>query len=230
MPLFGLHGPSKEINQSLVRLAIQSTPAIFLDSAECTNIHLFPDISTEKFNQLYIVPGESLYRFKPTLLKLSSFAKQIGTNQIFISTSNHLFDYDNKKETEQILTQCWAIINWLANNFQVTVGIIPNTLHDQLSKKYQMGHTIWSQRINSDLILNELQQFGKALSIEDRIIFSQLIQKPLKHLGSITYVSSQQTWAFLLLSILIEQQKIIMKNERLVNGHVSEQKSDNSLD
>jgi hypothetical protein len=64
--------------------------------------------------------------------------------------------------------------------------------------------------MNSDIILQELQQFARALPEADRKIFLQLLKEPLKHLGSISYASSFHTWAFLLVCIILEQEKKIM--------------------
>ena len=90
-----------------------------------------------------------------------------------------------------------------------------------------MGHTTSSQRIVADLLLKELSQFAKVLRKEDRETYLNLIKEPLKHLGSISYVSSQQTWAFLLLAILLEQQK---KYERLAIRCIPEQQQDCVMD
>ncbi|MFH1511093.1 MAG: hypothetical protein ABIF10_05350 [Candidatus Woesearchaeota archaeon] len=76
-----------------------------------------------------------------------------------------------------------------------------------------MGHTVWSQRIVSDMILDELSSFAKALRGEDRVVFEEMLKKPLKHFGSISYASSYHAWAFLLLAILLEQEKKLKQFE-----------------
>ncbi|MBU0615322.1 MAG: hypothetical protein KJ601_04475 [Nanoarchaeota archaeon] len=86
-----------------------------------------------------------------------------------------------------------------------------------------MGHTVWSQRIVSDIVLNELKDFGKALREDDRHVLVKLLKEPLKHLGSISYANSIDVWAFLLLSILIEQEKKI----EILNRRIQEGKQDN---
>lgn len=57
------------------------------------------------------------------------------------------------------------------------------------------------------MILDELSGFARALRGEDRAIFEEMLKKPLKHFGSISYASSYHAWAFLLLAILLEQEK-----------------------
>jgi len=88
-----------------------------------------------------------------------------------------------------------------------------------------VGHTVWSQRIVADIILNELKSYGKALNNEDQLIYSRLLKEPLKHLGSVSYTSSLNAWAFLLLSIMVEQEKRIRQLEEtyVADGHLQEQ-------
>jgi len=89
-----------------------------------------------------------------------------------------------------------------------------------------MGHTVWSQRIVCDIILSELKAYGKALRGEDRIIYERLLKEPLKHFGSISYANSIHAWAFLLLSIMIEQKK----NESLVDGCLEKREPNYTMD
>ena len=77
----------------------------------------------------------------------------------------------------------------------------------------EVGHTVTSQRIVTDMMIAELAQFGKALRDEDREVYNRLLKEPLKHLGTISYTSSMHTWAVLLLSVLLEQQKKIDRLE-----------------
>ena len=75
-----------------------------------------------------------------------------------------------------------------------------------------MGHTVLSQRMMVDIILSELTDYGKALREEDRIIYNKMLKKSLKKVGAISYTSSSNVWAFILLSILLEQEKRIEKS------------------
>jgi len=76
-----------------------------------------------------------------------------------------------------------------------------------------MGHTVWSQRIVCDVLLGELKSFGKALRKEDRDVFESLLKIPLKHFGAISYADSFHAWAFLLLTIALEQEKRLRQME-----------------
>jgi len=90
-----------------------------------------------------------------------------------------------------------------------------------------MGHTVQSQRQVLDLLMKELEHYGKALYKEDREVFEHVLAYPLTKIGSISSASSFHVWAFLLLSIIIEQEKKIQQLEehhaRLAYGHLPKQ-------
>jgi hypothetical protein len=96
-----------------------------------------------------------------------------------------------------------------------------------------MGHTVWSQRIVLDTILHELQQYGRALRQDERIVYNNMLKLPLKHFGSISYANSFNAWAFLLLSIMLEQQKKMSEMEesyeRLAHGRLPEGELDSPV-
>ncbi|MFH2021521.1 MAG: hypothetical protein ABIJ34_08980 [archaeon] len=76
-----------------------------------------------------------------------------------------------------------------------------------------MGHTATSQRQVSDAIIRELHEYGRSLRIEEMPAYERLLAKAKIHFGSISFVSSYNTWAFILVSILLEQEKEIMHLE-----------------
>lgn len=217
--LFGIRGSRREVNAEILSRALESSPSLFVDAANCANIHALP--ADPRFKDVFVVPTESLYRFKPTLLRLPVLADQLGTSNIFISAIPHLFDFDNEYETKLVIEQCWRIIDWVARKFNVTVGIVPGSVHEVLFRgSYEMGHTVWSQRMNSDSILSDLERFGRSLGKDERLIYSRLLKRPLKHLGSISYASPYHTWAFLLLTMMLEQEKRLEEVERLAFGRI----------
>jgi len=76
-----------------------------------------------------------------------------------------------------------------------------------------MGHTSWSGRIATDELVRELMLYGRALRASERELYEKLLKESFKHIGSISYASSMHMWAFLLLSIILEQEKRIKKLE-----------------
>jgi hypothetical protein len=94
-----------------------------------------------------------------------------------------------------------------------------------------MGHTVWSQRITLDVILGEMKDYRKALAADDRAVFEQMMKGPLKHYGSISYAGSFHAWAFLLLSIMLEQEKRLrrLEYEGMADGCVQEEELDSAV-
>jgi len=74
-----------------------------------------------------------------------------------------------------------------------------------------MGHTAWSGRIATDEMIRELMLYGKSLRKKDRELYEDMLKEAFKHIGSISYASSMHMWAFVLLSIILEQEKKIEK-------------------
>ena len=213
MTIYGIFGlKTQKINYQLIKQALQRAPALFIDSANCTNPHLFTDFELIQLCNLEIIPAESLYRFKPTIQSLANTKHNI----IFIATFNHLFDFDNKEENANVFEACWNHIAHIAKTKDVYMAIQENTIHHTLAQKYgvkPMGHTASSERIVTDSLLQELTDYSKALRADERLIYARMLKVPLKHFGSISNASSLHTWALLLLSIQLEQQKQLMRLE-----------------
>lgn len=209
--LVGIRG-SYALNYMLTTMALKFTPALFIDSANCSDIHRFNHFPMENYIGLHIVPAESLYRFLPTIKSIPELVERTNSRAVFITTFTHLFDYDDEVEVNDVFNNAWELLRNLGKEYNIFVGIEKGSIHESISKckimdADKMGHTINSQRIETDMLLNELKQFGKALKKEDKEIFDELIKHPLKHLGSISYASSVNVWVFFLLSVLIEQEK-----------------------
>ncbi len=69
------------------------------------------------------------------------------------------------------------------------------------------------------MILSELHSYGKALREDDRKVYDDMLKRSLKKIGPISYASSIDVWAFILLSIILEQEKEIRglkKENRLI--------------
>ncbi|MFW5990742.1 MAG: hypothetical protein ACOCQX_00795 [Candidatus Nanoarchaeia archaeon] len=232
--LIGVRG-SRALNDKLIAFALNSTPTLFIDCAGCSDIHRFKGYPVENFQRLYIVPAESLYRFLPTIKSIPELARQTDAEKIFISSFNHLFDYDDKEENYDIFVYAWQLLRKLGKEFDIFAGIKTGSVHEDLAQckiidesaldalvnvksDVNMGHTINSQRNETDVLINELKQFGKSLSENDREIFDELIKSSLKHLGSISYTSSVNVWVFFLLSVIIEQEKKWEQEKNRVNN------------
>jgi hypothetical protein len=54
--------------------------------------------------------------------------------------------------------------------------------------------------------MSELSSFKRSLRKEDQERFEAMMNYAAQHYGSITYTASYQTWAFIILSILLEHE------------------------
>jgi hypothetical protein len=81
------------------------------------------------------------------------------------------------------------------------------TSKKQYNNLYKMGHTNRSQRMVVEGILHELNDYGKSLREEDKEAFRRVAAKAMLHFGSISYSCSYNTWALVLFSMILEQEK-----------------------
>ena len=70
-----------------------------------------------------------------------------------------------------------------------------------------MGHTVTSQRQVVEKILGELNDYGRSLRDEDREAFLSLLSKAKKHIASVSFSCSYNTWALVLFSMMLEMEK-----------------------
>lgn len=233
MTLYAIKGDRTEANHRLVQASLCMAPSLLIDSANCANIHNYSGNELSLFSKVHIIEAESLYRFAPAIRKILFLTDYLKIRNVFITTFTHLFDYDDDEENANVFTDAWRMLAALAKDIDIYIAIESGTIHEGLSRVHKakeydkgkqsekqpgggnMGHTVMSQRIMTDTIVQELAQFGKALRDEDREVYNRILKEPLKHLGSISYASSMHTWAFLILAALLEQQKKIdcLENE-----------------
>jgi hypothetical protein len=223
-------GTDRTIDAKVVRLALDNFPSILVDASNSANLHKFPEYDPEHFNNVHVIEVEALYRLTTTLKKIHTIARAINISKIFITTFR-LFNYDDEQEINNIYIYAWELLNNLARDFNIVVGVEKGSIHEHLAKMHDakvldMGHTLTSQRMIVDNILNELEHFGKSLSTEDRRIYAELLKEPLKHLGNITYTSSMNTWAIMLLCIILEREK----NERMAHRHIQGREQSSIMD
>jgi hypothetical protein len=231
MTLIGIKGSLCSINKELLLYAVEHAPSLLLDCANCADPQqLFPFVEPERFERVYVVEIEMLYLFRDVLKRARTLAREIGASCVVITPFSMLFSYDNEKENSDIFDQCWELVKELAKTHEVVVGI--HESYERLAANYcdklieikgeLMGHTLVSQRMTLDMLINELSDFGRALRRDDRLVFDTMLKMPLKHVGSISYASSFHAWAFLLLSILLEQEKKLNGITRIVEPPTKE--------
>ena len=94
-----------------------------------------------------------------------------------------------------------------------------------------MGHTVWSQRIVLDVLRSELRAYGRALRQRDRDALERILAVPMQRVACISFANSMHAWAFLLLSIIIEQErKLEVMHESMAHGRVAGREQDSAVD
>ncbi|MFH0978383.1 MAG: hypothetical protein V1837_03715 [Candidatus Woesearchaeota archaeon] len=209
-------------NTELLLYAITNKPSLIIDCANCADPHsLFPFVFPEDFVDVHVIEIELLYLLRDVLKRTGALADELKLRCVVIPTFDYLFAYDDKEENNEIFSQCWKLIKDLSLDHNVVVAI--HKSHDGFAAGYCdkivegefMGHTVRSQRCNLDVLLEELNAYGKSLNAKDKEIFEKMLKLPYLHVGSISYANSFHAWAFLLLSIMLEQEKRIKELEEM---------------
>ncbi len=219
MVLFAVKGQPNVVNPLILVYASQSSPVLVVDCANCADPHkLLPYIPEEKLFEIYVVEVELLYTFRDILCKLETLAQQLGVKTIVVPTFTRMFHYHDENENRMIYMHAWELLKSLSEKYTVIVGVQEGSVHELLAEHVQavmktggeiMGHTVMSQRMAADIVMDELKAYGKALRASDRDVYAEVLKEPLKHIGSVSYASSMHVWAFLLLSTIVEQEKKI---------------------
>ncbi len=244
--LIGIVGKKRAVIDQLFAKA--KTPALVIDCANAANPHRLK-VLQENLMQFHIVPIELLYAFRDISKKIPD-----GYASIIVTPIDVLFNYHDNDENLAIYSQTWYNLR----NYKGTiyVGIAQGSMHEKYAKIYCdeiiMGHTAYSQRVNLQIMQQELRAYAKILSPEDRSVFEKLLIYPLQHIGSITFASSIHAWAFQTLSVSLElfKQNMMLReqtehqqaqllaieqrlhtleeyNGNVVSGYVSQQQPDN---
>lgn len=207
-------GPRQQANDAVTLLALDSGPALILDCANSADPHRYHGrVSAEQLRQAHVISLDLLYNFRESLKRVPQHLSALDTKLLAVTTQDHLFTYHDEDENTDIRAHTWQLLSRLGKRYDVHVAVKENSVHEAWAKKYAdetknpMGHTTSSQRQVAKQLVQELEQFIAALPADDQARMHQLLDEPLKHLGSITSASSLHTWAFLILCIILEREK-----------------------
>lgn len=136
MVLMGIIGSSSSyVNHRLLMYASNHAPSLVIDCANAANPHsLYPAVPMEKMSQVYVIELELLYKFRDVLLRVPSIIKKMYIKSIVITTSDHLFNYQDKIENHNIIQHSWELMRAIGNKKAVLVGLTPS--HLKYAKKY----------------------------------------------------------------------------------------------
>jgi hypothetical protein len=206
-------GPRSIIKQEVILHALHKPPSLVLDCANAANTHVFHAyLPHAPFHEVYVMETELLYTFRDILKK---FPHSMRFQTVVVTPFERLFTYHNEKENDAIHIQIWRMMYLLSERLDFVVGISAGSSQEKYAKKYahkiiggdKMGRTQWSQRVHTDVFATDLRNYAKALRNDDRELFNRMLDKGYRHIGTAGYASSMHAWAFLLLSIILEQEK-----------------------
>ena len=110
-------------------------PCLLIDAANCANPHaLFPKIQQEQLSSVFVVSVEVLYRFRDAMKKLPEWLDELNIDCAIITAFNHLFDYDDEQENNDIIEHAWELMKTAAKEKKIIVGV--HQKHLGYAKKY----------------------------------------------------------------------------------------------
>jgi hypothetical protein len=137
MPLIAIRGSAQAVNMQLMEAAFANPPSLIVDCANYADPHmLFPAVSQEELDSVYVLNAEAIYRFRDTMIKLPYWIGKLGIKGVLVTTINTLFAYDDEEENRDVLEHSWQIMKRLGKSSTIRVGIIPGTVHEQLALIY----------------------------------------------------------------------------------------------
>ncbi|MFH1850586.1 MAG: hypothetical protein ABH879_10505 [archaeon] len=135
MTLVGIRGNHHAVNRELLLHAFDNTPALILDCANCANPHsLFPEVEFEKFDSVYVIEIELLYKLRDTLKRVPAMAKSLGLKSIVITSGHHLFDYSNDEENNNIYEHSWELMKEISDNLDIMVAV--DDIHSDFAHRF----------------------------------------------------------------------------------------------
>ena len=211
MSLTAWCGDRKLANAYVVLLALHKQPSLIIDCGNAADPHRYmPYVGTELLAGAHVVPVDIIYGFRDALYEAPRHLEELGARVLAVTSYHELFQYDDGEENSHIHHQGWRLLRKLSRKYEVHVAVTPEQrliAEHYAEVRDAMGHTVSSQRQIIDELIGELRAYAKSLRAEDLPYYEELLAEPLKHLGSITYTSSLHAWAFLILSILVEERK-----------------------
>lgn len=122
-------------NTDLLLYALEHTPALVLDCANCANPHaLFPVVDFDKFKRVYVMQVELLYVFRDALKQVARTVIETGAKVIIVTKFSHLIDYDDEEETEDLYEHAWELLEDLGKKHVVIIGVGAN--QDRFARRF----------------------------------------------------------------------------------------------
>jgi len=131
MALVGVIGSSgNSLNRKLLHLASTKTPSLIIDCANVANPHsLFPKVDIDIMNNIYVIELELLYKFRDVLLRVPSIVRRLKLNRIIVTTSDHLFNYQDELENRNVIEHSWELMGKIGDLTTIVVGVKSKSIH-----------------------------------------------------------------------------------------------------
>jgi hypothetical protein len=218
MGLVALAGERKAVNAELVAYALSRAPSLVVDCGNVCDVHRwfakFPDAD---YSSVYVYEFELLHKFRDSLRTLQAVASSRGARTIVVTSMGHLFHYQNEAENNELYCHAWEFLRELGRDFDVRVAAESKKML-LWAKRFcvevvQVGHVVSSQRQNLEQMISEMEGYARSLRPAERAVFTELLRVPLRNVGPVSCANSLHAWSFLLLSIMVEQEKRLLELE-----------------
>lgn len=218
MGIVAITGERRRVDHELVAYALQRTPSLIVDCANVCDVtkwfSRFPDADLER---VFVYEMEMLYKFRDALQHVKAAAEERAVKTIVVTSMSRLFHYQNAVENSEVYCHAWETLKELGETFDVRVSADSSAML-RWARRYRMethavGHVVASQRQNLEQMISELERYAKALRPAERELFHDLLRVPMRHVGPVSAANSLHAWSFLLLSIMVEQEKRIKELE-----------------
>ena len=135
--LIGIVGGESSLNRKLMLYASKNLPSLVIDCANAANPHsLFPAVDLDKLGQIYVIELELLYKFRDVLLRVPSIIRRLGIKCVIVTTSDHLFNYQDELENHNVMEHAWHLMKIISKKHNIIVGIKAGSVHLKFASKY----------------------------------------------------------------------------------------------
>lgn len=137
MALTGVIGNRSSLNARLLEYAAQKAPSLIIDCANVADPHkLYPQFSLDVLQQIYVIELELLYKFRDVLKQVQQYTADLGISNIVITTSDHLFHYQDEIENNDIYEHAWELLKGLSQQHNIVTGVTPASTHVRLAGRF----------------------------------------------------------------------------------------------
>ncbi len=137
MALTAVIGNRRQLNRQLLDYAAQRAPSLIIDCANVADPHkLYPRFSLNVLQNIYVIELELLYKFRDVLRYIDEYAIECGVKDIIVTTTDHLFHYQDEVENADIYEHAWEMLKQLGCRHNIVTGITPSSLQVQLAGRF----------------------------------------------------------------------------------------------